>query len=120
MRAVQGAVLTAGLAGLASAHVKGKRGTIVPDGTIWTACTTPGVVALTFDDGPYIYTQEIVDQLTAAGQRATFFQNGMFSALPATFLIVRPKLGLYLQLQLHPAVHDCWWPSDRFPHLGPR
>jgi peptidoglycan/xylan/chitin deacetylase (PgdA/CDA1 family) len=76
MRAVQGAVLTAGLASLASAHVKGKRGTIVPDGTIWTACTTPGVVALTFDDGPYIYTQEIVDQLTAAGQRATFFQNG--------------------------------------------
>jgi peptidoglycan/xylan/chitin deacetylase (PgdA/CDA1 family) len=76
MRAVQGAVLTAGLAGLASAHVKGKRGTIPYDGTIWTACTTPGVVALTFDDGPYIYTQEIVDQLTAAGQRATFFQNG--------------------------------------------
>jgi len=76
MRAVQGAVLTAGLAGLASAHVKGKRGTIVPDGTIWTSCVTPGVVALTFDDGPYIYTQEIVDQLTAAGQRATFFQNG--------------------------------------------
>jgi len=76
MRAVQGAVLTAGLAGLASAHVKGKRGTIVHDGTIWTACTTPGVVALTFDDGPYIYTQDIVDQLTAAGQRATFFQNG--------------------------------------------
>ena len=81
MRAVQGAVLTAGLAGLASAHVKGKRGTLVPDGTIWTACTTPGVVALTFDDGPYVYTQSIVDQLTAAGQRATFFQNGSFFSL---------------------------------------
>jgi len=76
MRAVQGAVLTASLASLASAHVKGKRGSIPYDGTIWTACTTPGVVALTFDDGPYIYTQSIVDQLTAAGQRATFFQNG--------------------------------------------
>jgi peptidoglycan/xylan/chitin deacetylase (PgdA/CDA1 family) len=76
MRAVQGALLTAGLASLASAHVKHKRGTIPVDGTIITACNVPGVVALTFDDGPYIYTQEIVDQLTAAGQRATFFQNG--------------------------------------------
>jgi peptidoglycan/xylan/chitin deacetylase (PgdA/CDA1 family) len=77
MRAVQGAVLTAGFASLSSAHVVGKR-SLPFDGTIYTACTTPGVVALTFDDGPYIYTQSIVDQLTAAGQRATFFQNGWF------------------------------------------
>jgi peptidoglycan/xylan/chitin deacetylase (PgdA/CDA1 family) len=54
MRAVQGAVLTAGLASVASAHAIGKRA-IPYDGTIWTACTVPGVVALTFDDGPYLY-----------------------------------------------------------------
>jgi len=104
MRAVQGAVLTAGLASLASAHaVKGKR-SIPFDGTIWTACTTPGVVALTFDDGPFIYTQSIVDQLTAAGQRATFFQNG---------------LGLDLQLQLDPPVNARRRSSNRLAHLGP-
>jgi peptidoglycan/xylan/chitin deacetylase (PgdA/CDA1 family) len=31
---------------------------------------------LTFDDGPYIYTQGVVNQLTSAGHRVTFFQNG--------------------------------------------
>jgi len=75
MRAVQGAVLTAGLASVASAHAIGKRA-LPFDGTIITSCTVSGVVALTFDDGPYIYTQSIVDKLTAAGHRATFFQNG--------------------------------------------
>jgi len=53
-----------------------KRGTIPADGKIWTSCTTPGVVALTFDDGPFQYTQKIVDDLTKAGHKATFFQNG--------------------------------------------
>jgi len=51
-------------------------GTVPADGKIWTSCVTPGTIALTFDDGPYIYTQSIVDQLTAAGHKATFFQNG--------------------------------------------
>jgi peptidoglycan/xylan/chitin deacetylase (PgdA/CDA1 family) len=48
-------------------------------GTIIEKCTVPGVVALTFDDGPYLYTQSVVDQLNAAGIHATFFQNGEFS-----------------------------------------
>jgi len=51
-------------------------GTLAADGTIYTSCVTPGDIALTFDDGPYIYTQSIVDQLTAAGHQVTFFQNG--------------------------------------------
>jgi peptidoglycan/xylan/chitin deacetylase (PgdA/CDA1 family) len=44
--------------------------------SIINSCTVPGVVALTFDDGPYLYTQDIVNQLNAAGLHATFFQNG--------------------------------------------
>jgi len=77
MRAVQNVVIGASFASLALAHAHHqKRGTVPVDGTIWTACVTPGVVALTFDDGPFSYTQSIVDQLTAAGHRATFFQNG--------------------------------------------
>jgi peptidoglycan/xylan/chitin deacetylase (PgdA/CDA1 family) len=45
-------------------------------GVVITSCTTPNVVAVTFDDGPYIYTESVLDKLKAAGQRATFFVNG--------------------------------------------
>jgi peptidoglycan/xylan/chitin deacetylase (PgdA/CDA1 family) len=45
-------------------------------GTVYTGCTTPGVVAVTFDDGPYIYTESVLDQFKAAGQHATWFVNG--------------------------------------------
>jgi len=41
-----------------------------------SSCTTPNTVALTFDDGPYIYHQGIVDTLDAAGAKGTFFFNG--------------------------------------------
>jgi len=69
------------VAALVSAHPHHnheKRGTVPIDGSIITKCTVKGVVALTFDDGPFAYTQSIVDQLTAAGHKATFFQNGQF------------------------------------------
>jgi peptidoglycan/xylan/chitin deacetylase (PgdA/CDA1 family) len=65
------------LASFASAHPHHgleKRG--LTAGTIYYKCTTPGVVAVTFDDGPYIYTDSVLDQLKAAGQQATFFING--------------------------------------------
>jgi peptidoglycan/xylan/chitin deacetylase (PgdA/CDA1 family) len=41
-----------------------------------TRCTVPNTVALTFDDGPYIYLTDIVNILGAAGVKATFFFNG--------------------------------------------
>ncbi|KAK0214299.1 carbohydrate esterase family 4 protein [Armillaria fumosa] len=41
-----------------------------------TSCTVPNTVALTFDDGPYIYSQNIVDLLDAKGAKGTFFVNG--------------------------------------------
>ncbi|MBO5649743.1 MAG: polysaccharide deacetylase family protein [Clostridia bacterium] len=37
-------------------------------------------IYLTFDDGPYIYTQQVLDTLAAYGVRATFFTIGMFNA----------------------------------------
>jgi len=73
---MKSALIGSGLATLAAAHTLGKRGTVPVDGSIITSCVEKGVVALTFDDGPWQYTQEIVDQLTAAQHRATFFQNG--------------------------------------------
>ncbi|KAJ3291502.1 Carbohydrate esterase 4 protein [Borealophlyctis nickersoniae] len=39
-------------------------------------CTVPNTVAITFDDGPYIYTAEIVSAFNAAGGKVTFFMNG--------------------------------------------
>ncbi|KAK0184713.1 carbohydrate esterase family 4 protein [Armillaria mellea] len=41
-----------------------------------TSCTVPNTAALTFDDGPYIYSQNIVEILDAKGVKGTFFVNG--------------------------------------------
>ncbi|KAL0474147.1 hypothetical protein QR685DRAFT_570105 [Neurospora intermedia] len=50
----------------------------VPTGQVITHCTIPGIVALTFDDGPYIYTSQLLDTLASYSPpiRATFFVNG--------------------------------------------
>ncbi|KAH8683189.1 hypothetical protein BGZ60DRAFT_524529 [Tricladium varicosporioides] len=39
-------------------------------------CAVPGDIALTFDDGPYIYTSDLLDKLKAYGAKATFFITG--------------------------------------------
>lgn len=39
-------------------------------------CVNQGQIALTFDDGPYIYTQQVLDTLAKYGAQATFFING--------------------------------------------
>ncbi|KAG0258109.1 hypothetical protein BG011_003540 [Mortierella polycephala] len=49
-----------------------KRGVV---GTI-DRCTTVGTVALTFDDGPSNYTNELLDILARKKVKATFFING--------------------------------------------
>lgn len=46
-----------------------------PGVKIW-GCSKPGVLALAYDDGPHIYTSELVDILDAAGAKATFFFTG--------------------------------------------
>ena len=45
-------------------------------GSIIFSCTSPGTVALTFDDGPFEYTSQALDLLSDAGFKATFFLNG--------------------------------------------
>ncbi|KAI8985882.1 hypothetical protein BDB01DRAFT_720717, partial [Pilobolus umbonatus] len=44
---------------------------------IYIGCNRPNVVALTFDDGPYIYSWDLAKQLHDAGVKATFFINGI-------------------------------------------
>ncbi|KXS14287.1 carbohydrate esterase family 4 protein [Gonapodya prolifera JEL478] len=43
---------------------------------IETQCVQPGMVALTFDDGPTEFTQGLLDLLDQLGIKATFFING--------------------------------------------
>ncbi|PLN86316.1 glycoside hydrolase/deacetylase [Aspergillus taichungensis] len=48
----------------------------VPYGTVIQQCTQPGVIALTFDDGPFTYTPALLDILSEFNAHATFFVNG--------------------------------------------
>lgn len=41
-----------------------------------TTCKESGTFALTFDDGPYIYENELSDFLISRGVHGTFFVNG--------------------------------------------
>lgn len=41
-----------------------------------TKCNAPGQLALAYDDGPYQYTQKLVDTLNAGGAKGTFFVTG--------------------------------------------
>ncbi|KAG9031124.1 Carbohydrate esterase 4 protein [Tulasnella sp. UAMH 9824] len=44
--------------------------------SVYYNCTVPNTVAITFDDGPYTWTNEIVDTLARYNAKATFFFNG--------------------------------------------
>lgn len=48
----------------------------MPYGELITTCNEPGTVALTFDDGPWEYTEELLDILSDYGAEATFFVCG--------------------------------------------
>ncbi|KAG9121447.1 Carbohydrate esterase 4 protein [Ceratobasidium sp. 392] len=47
-----------------------------PTPQVYTACTKPKVAAITYDDGPNLYTKTIVDTFNEAGGKVTFFFNG--------------------------------------------
>ncbi|KAI6711305.1 hypothetical protein JHW43_006135, partial [Diplocarpon mali] len=53
-----------------------------PTRTIITSCTVPGTVAVTFDDGPSIYTAQLLDTLATYGVKATFFIVGAWQNRP--------------------------------------
>jgi len=45
----------------------------VPYGVGIYTCSIPGVIALTYDDGPYAWTSQLLDTLDSYGVKATFF-----------------------------------------------
>ncbi|KAG0269555.1 chitin deacetylase [Actinomortierella ambigua] len=55
-------------------------------------CVKPGVVALTFDDGPGIYTEQLLTILDKHKVKATFFVLGIAMASNATFPAVLKKV----------------------------
>ncbi|KAF9877870.1 polysaccharide deacetylase [Colletotrichum karsti] len=63
----------AALAGVASASPLNRRVNFV--GQKVMQCTQPGLVALTYDDGPFAYTSQLLDLLAANNAKATFFVN---------------------------------------------
>ncbi|KAK9356949.1 hypothetical protein V1523DRAFT_437155 [Lipomyces doorenjongii] len=48
----------------------------VPYGEAIYGCKDPGHVAMTFDDGPYLYTDDLLNILAEHGAKATFFVTG--------------------------------------------
>lgn len=49
---------------------------VLPFGALINQCVVPGTVALTFDDGPFSYTSDLLEILAAYGAPSTFFLNG--------------------------------------------
>jgi len=47
-----------------------------PSPKVITSCIADRMVALTFDDGPHIYQENLVDILNSYNAKATFFVNG--------------------------------------------
>ncbi|KAK2008299.1 polysaccharide deacetylase [Colletotrichum eremochloae] len=50
--------------------------TQIPYGTVISSCTVENTFALTFDDGPFKYTDHVLDLLAEAQVKATFFVTG--------------------------------------------
>lgn len=91
------------------AHNQSRRDNIhtneLPTGAVLNQCSVPGTVALTFDDGPYIYTPQLLDTLSAHHAVATFFLNGMNKGSMAAFPdLVRRTLAEGHQLGSHTSV----------------
>ncbi|KAJ7116601.1 carbohydrate esterase family 4 protein [Mycena epipterygia] len=47
-----------------------------PKAVVYESCVVNNTVALTFDDGPYIYMTNVSEMLTQYGAKGTFFVNG--------------------------------------------
>ncbi|KAJ2928718.1 hypothetical protein H1R20_g8367, partial [Candolleomyces eurysporus] len=51
---------------------------------VFRSCTVPNTVALTFDDGPYSFGNDLVNMLNAAGVKGTFFLSTFYHSLSAS------------------------------------
>ncbi|KAF1919278.1 hypothetical protein BDU57DRAFT_527326 [Ampelomyces quisqualis] len=54
-----------------------KIGSVLYGGEGIYVCTKPGQIAITYDDGPYIYTNDLLDMFKSYNFKATFFVTGI-------------------------------------------
>jgi peptidoglycan/xylan/chitin deacetylase (PgdA/CDA1 family) len=54
-----------------------QKGNVAYGGEGIYTCQKPGTVAITYDDGPYIYTNDVLDLFAQYGFKATFFVTGI-------------------------------------------
>lgn len=54
-----------------------QKGNVAYGGEGVYTCQTPGTVAITYDDGPYSFTNGVLDQFASYGFKATFFVTGI-------------------------------------------
>lgn len=59
-----------------------------PAGQVITKCTSPGMIALAYDDGPYQYTQKLADILSNGGAKGTFFVTGTLYGKELQFFLL--------------------------------
>lgn len=77
MKSFTSIAATALLAGLAAAHPSaGLQRRAISKGVYLSDCLDKSHIALTFDDGPADFTEELITKLDASGHKATFFCNG--------------------------------------------
>lgn len=75
-------------------------------------CTVPGEIALTYDDGPWVYTDAMVDVLNSNGAKATFFVTGVnngkgaIDTTPAWNAVVKKMYASGHQLASHTWSHE--------------
>ncbi|KAF2762024.1 polysaccharide deacetylase [Pseudovirgaria hyperparasitica] len=75
-------------------------------GVIITTCTSPGQLALAYDDGPYQYTQTLVNTLNAGGAKATFFLTGtLYGCIYAQAAAIKSAFASGHQLASHTWTH---------------
>lgn len=78
----------------------------LPYGVVINHCTVPNTIAIAFDDGPYIYTEQVLDIFANASIHATFFLNGDWKGnIDDLAHVVKRTLAEGHQIGSHSYVH---------------
>jgi hypothetical protein len=103
-------------------------------GQVITKCSSPGQIALAYDDGPYQYTQKLADILSNGGAKGTFFVTGtlygtsLLNSCATTLVLILfvvakqtmlTKTRLHLQPKNRPPKRLQSRPPNCLPHLDP-
>jgi peptidoglycan/xylan/chitin deacetylase (PgdA/CDA1 family) len=103
---------TPGMQELERGRISGK---VVPRGFHPTGPSrTPKAVALTFDDGPSVFTPRILRTLRRLHARATFFVVGRLAKVAPN--LVKREIAAGMEIGSHSYSHPYRLPFDRQPH----